>query len=432
MRLYLISILSLITIFAFGEQPTVLHWSGMGDENVTDVLTVEDGATYVTGQFSGSLVLNGKTYNSKGGNDLFLAKLTGSMRPQWTKILQSSTDITKGKLAVGPSGEIMWLASAQGDAYLDGQRLSPITDSKWIIVNVHESGKVEDIQYQVGPNQIGAFDLSYDDSGNGYLLATYRDNTGNGWMTTLTKWSWAGDILWQKDFAGVKNTRGAELHLNEDGHPIAILNFSGTLEFDEASYTANGNSDFIVARFDPNGNLQWAERSNGEGHDMAEGFAFDASGNLYVCGLYTQGVQFGALTDMVASDRDIFVVKFSNTGKVEWLRTGRGGIGSDKGLSIMTNEEGVYLTGTYTEGITFGKRSLSGTASREVYLAHYDWKGLLKDVSRIGGRGIDKGTELAYQNPHQLLLGSFHELASIGGTTLEALDGSDVFIWQVN
>ena len=392
MRIYLLSLLLFLFQLTNAESPRVLQWGGIGDEDVSDVLTSTSGATYITGTFTGSLIIADETYESKGAHDLFLTKLDGSMKPVWTKVLHSPADVSEGQLAFGPKGEIIWLAAVKGSATLDGQKLSPLNESSWVVVNVHSNGTVQNIQYQEGPPVLGAFDLSYDHEGNGYLLATYRDSEGDGgWTTSLYKWNWAGEPLWSKTFTGARNERGVSLALDANDDPVVLLNFSGTLSFGDASYTSNGNTDFVIARFSPEGALQWAARSRGDAYDDAEALAFDSKGNLFVSGFYTQNAQFGAFTSMAASDRDIFLVKYNTVGKPEWLRTGEGGIGQDNGTALLVANDGIYMTGTYTEGMTFGQKSLGGTPSRNAYLAKYNEDGILKQLKQIEGDGCGSG-----------------------------------------
>lgn len=432
MRVYLISLLLVFFQFAFAETPKVLHWGGTGEEEVTDALTSSAGDTYITGRFTGSLVVEDKIYESRGGYDLFFTKVDGSNRPVWTKILHSENDISSGQLAFGPRGEIVWIASVNGSATLDGQRLTPLNDASWVVVNVHSNGKVLDVQYQEGPMEIGAIDLSYDKEGYGYLLATYRDAEQDGdWVTSLSKWGWSGDPIWTKTFTGVRNTKGGALGLDAMDMPVVLLNFTATLKIGDASFTANGNSDFVVAAIDKDGEIRWTTRSSGEGHDKAQALAFDAEGNLYVAGLYTQNLRFGAIQRMSASGQDIFLVGYTNSGSEKWVRTGRGGIGPDDGLALLTTHEGIFLTGIYTEGITFGKRSLSGTSSRDAYIARYAPNGLLKEVKRAGGMGMDSGIALAQLRDEQLMIGTFQGKASFDGTTLKAVDQKDIFVWIV-
>lgn len=122
--------------------------------------------------------------------------------------------------------------------------------------------------------------------------------------------------------------------------------------------TLGGIQDAYILRFSNAGVRTWATYYGGSGIDIGHSIAIDASGNVYVTG-YTESANFqtqawvGAYNDAtLGGTRDVFILRFSNTGNCTWA-TYYGGSSVDVANSIATDALGNICIIGYTQSANF-------------------------------------------------------------------------------
>ena len=93
----------------------------------------------------------------------------------------------------------------------------------------------------------------------------------------------------------------------------------------------------------------WA-RSAGNNCASGNAVVTDASGNVYVTGSYScSTITFGTtvLNNVFTSGSDLFIVKYDSLGNIIWAKSA-GGHGNDVSQAITTDASGnVYITGLF-------------------------------------------------------------------------------------
>lgn len=152
----------------------------------------------------------------------------------------------------------------------------------------------------------------------GYAIALAKDGTGNTLVTGVT-----------------------------DSPDFPVLNaFQGTLA---------GNEDMVVLRLNNSGARVWSTYYGGGNFDGGKGVGSDLNGNCFVAG-YTGSANFPVLNPVQTlyggGTYDIALVKFNASGVRQWA-TFYGGIGTDYGTALCTDNSGnSYITG-YTNSNNF-------------------------------------------------------------------------------
>jgi hypothetical protein len=131
-------------------------------------------------------------------------------------------------------------------------------------------------------------------------------------------------------------------------------------------------TDIFLAKYDGSGNVVWATGAGGIENDMANSVATDAEGNVFSTGyFYSDTITFGSTTLVnTNSHSDIFLVKYDPAGSVLWaLRTG--GTDDDNGMSVAPDATGnIFMTGMFTSPvITFGSDTLHNSGGGDYFLA---------------------------------------------------------------
>ncbi|UOQ71427.1 T9SS type A sorting domain-containing protein [Hymenobacter cellulosilyticus] len=144
----------------------------------------------------------------------------------------------------------------------------------------------------------------------------------------------------------------------------------GSARFGTTTITGVGSWDGFLAKYSPQGNLQWVQPSGGTSFDAWNSVSLDAAGNPYVTGYFAGTARFGSSTLTSAGNGDLVVAAYSSSGQVRWLQQA-GGPNLDSGRLIGLDKQGnVYVKGAFSGSITLAPFSLSTTSNTyETFLA---------------------------------------------------------------
>ncbi|TNE47443.1 MAG: hypothetical protein EP343_19935 [Deltaproteobacteria bacterium] len=350
-------------------------------------MTVDgSGNVYVVGQSQGTTKLGSCSYASKGGSDIFVAKLNSN-------------------------GACQWVAGGGGGSFDFGHS-----------VVVGSQGNVYVTGYVNGTGSFGSLSLS--NKGSNDLFVGKLDPTGQ-WLWVTNNGSSSYDYGY-----GIAIDKADNLYIT------GVVNGVGT--FGSLTLSNNGKRDLFVGKMNDKGEWQWVTNGGGSGEDYGRGIAVDASGNVFVVGEYSATATFGTTTLSSQSKRDIFVGKLDNTGKWFWGKSA-GGASNNYGSAIDVNAKGnVFITGRSQGGSpVFGSTTLKGyPGSYYIYVSSLDTNGAwrwTKAAEVYNAEGSPTGESIvAGPNDTAYVSGFYAGVASFGPHTKASTGGSDLFIWLVN
>ena len=158
---------------------------------------------------------------------------------------------------------------------------------------------------QGGPTQDEILDLATGPNNTTYSVG-YFSGIGSFGSTALgsaglmdamlIKHNDIGQVLWAVRAGGAGPDKALAVSVDTAGNAYVTGFFSGTADFDTLNLTSAGNEDLFVAKYDANGNLQWAVRGGGAGPDLGNGIQHDANGNVAVGGQFLGSSTFGSTT----------------------------------------------------------------------------------------------------------------------------------------
>lgn len=158
--------------------------------------------------------------------------------------------------------------------------------------------------------------------------------------------------------------------------------------------------------FGQGGSYHWAnvttsgsstlQTGNDASSDTANGVALDGRGNSYVVGNFWGTAIFG-LTQCISSGKgDVFLEKYDKNGQYQWDGYGHGA-DNDDAKSVATYPDGtggvnIYITGFFTNSITFGSTANTATVNitsaiangKDMYIAKYDDTGKILWAKDVG------------------------------------------------
>ncbi|MBL7942421.1 MAG: hypothetical protein JNM00_06630, partial [Flavobacteriales bacterium] len=146
----------------------------------------------------------------------------------------------------------------------------------------------------------------------------------NNSQVYLVKTNDEGDTLWTRTYDFGNLDYGNALQMtNDGGFIIAGRTFTGTVNYD----------DVLLMKVGADGSFEWAKAYGGGEQDQANAVRQTSDGGFIVAG-YT--------TSYGAGLPDIYLVKTSANGDLEWTKT-YGGTVTDEAYDVWQNEDGGYI-----------------------------------------------------------------------------------------
>jgi hypothetical protein len=214
--------------------------------------------------------------------------------------------------------------------------------------------------------------------------------------------------------------------------------FNGTVNFGCGNMTAAGSTkaDVYAAKYDSTGKCLWSVRGGSvESNDGDYGVAVavDPSGNVYVAGNFYATSTFLGQSLTVTGVTDIFVMKLSSAGAIQWLK-GFGGAGVDRVGGIAAYSGGVVLGGDFEQSAQFGSTNLTSAGLNDAVLLSLDTAGNVRWVKQYGGTGADqiRGVTVNTADASIYAAGQFWNSVDFGAGSLTSAGRADAFAMQAS
>ena len=239
--------------------------------------------------------------------------------------------------------------------------------------------------------------------------------------------SWAGVIPVYRNagkIAGSGNDYADYIDRDAAGNIYVAGRFSSTCDMDPGpgtfNLTAVGSSDIYVAKYTSGGAFIWAFRIGDAGSERSNSLDVDASGNIYLTGIFSTTVDFdpgsGTATLISAGSNDIFIAKYDSAGNYTWA-LGLGGVSSDIGEVVLNDGQGnLYLGGEFGSDsidIDPGAGSVilynaSSSSSQDPFIAKFDTAGNLLWGKSFQGPNSDYVKGLAIDANQRIVIGGYY------------------------
>jgi hypothetical protein len=429
------------------------------------------GNQYITGEFSGNIVLGSTTLVSAGVSDVFVAKRSASGVWLWA-VRAGGSDIDAGySIAVDGSGNALVTGGFRGTASFGTSPTATSlasTNGIYSDVFVAKFGAADGVcawALRVGASNTGAdaagYGVAVDGSGNvlvtGCVLGTVTFATtpiattlvANVYNKTLFVAKFAGangTCIWAVKTGGVTTVVGTGIAIDGSGNALVTGSFTGTASFGTSPTgtslvsASNNYSDVFVAKFGAaDGTCAWAVRAGGTNSDAGNGIAVDGSGNALVTGSFQGTASFGS-SSLVAPGSNgyninAFVAKFGGAdGTCAWAvqagsSTTNNNTSVDAGNAIAVDGSGnALVTGEFRETASFGTSPTatnlvalgSSSYNADVFVAKFGGAdGTCAWAVQAGGPSSDAGYGVAIDGSGKVLItGNFQGTAVFGSTTL--------------
>jgi hypothetical protein len=308
-----------------------------------------------------------------------------------------------------------------------------LSAQSWQWANVG-SGSQNDLVGGVGVDSAGntyAVGTFENNIAFGSTIFTNGFNTG----MFLVKYNPGGALQWALQANGVGNVLNPGIAVSRDGEVFVTAGFNGFVHIGPDTVRSSGGYDAFVARISPAGTVRWMHRDGvGVGDAYARGVAVDATLNCYITGFYADTARFDTFTVKSNGLNDIFIAKFDPNGVLQWASS-TGGPRNDEASGIGVDPGGSsYITGRFSDSTFFGADTVYGAGGTDIFVAKFSDIGIGNWITPMGGPQNDAAYGIAVdQFGNSFVVGSFADTAFFGDTIpVASAGGTDMFLSKVD
>ncbi len=290
-----------------------------------------DSANCIQQTTDGGYIVSGWTDSFSSDRKLWLLKLRPDGTVTWQKTY-GKDDLAEAESVqqTGDGGYIVagWTVSFGAGAYdFWVWKLRPDGTAEW--------------QKTYGGNSVDQSLSIKQTKDGGYIVAGATHSFGAGeldaWVLKLRA---DGTVEWQKTYGGSDAERAFSIQQTGDGGYI--------LAGDTVSFGAGG-LDILVLKLRPDGIVEWQKTYGGNGYDKAESIRQTTDGGYIVA---------GEARSFDHKDGDIWVLKLRADGTVEWQKTYGEGGSADWSVFIRQTVDGGYTVAGCTYSFGAGRGDL--------------------------------------------------------------------------
>jgi hypothetical protein len=236
---------------------------------------------------------------------------------------------------------------------------------------------------------------------------------------------------WSLGFLAAQHQVASATTTDHAGHVYLAGTFEGVINLGGADLTSAGYQDIFIACFDTLGVHQWSQSFGDIDSDKCSALGTDGMGNLYAAGWFRETIDFGGGTLTCVGSIAAFLVKFSSAGVHVWSKSFGEAAGDVRPAALAVDYSGnAYLSGGFSGGVNFGGGVLTSAGSSDVFLAKFNSAGTHQWSKRFGGSSIEQCNALALDAGGSVvyMAGDFGGLLDFGGGVLTQFGGYDVFL----
>jgi len=282
--------------------------------------------------------------------------------------------------------------------------------------------------------------VAIDSSDNIYITGTSQGTNLFGKNATsgttddifVAKLNPSGVVQWVYTAGGTGRDRGRKIALDSSGNIYVTGYYWSTVDFGGGNVTSNGNWDAFLLKLDSSGTFQWVKSyGSNSGNDLGRDVAIDSNDNIYMLGTYRGTVDFGA-DDVVATDADIFLIKFNSSGVFQWVYTAGGtGFDDSRALALDSNEN-PYITGSYSNTVNFGGGNITAANTNDLFILKLNSSGTYQDIYTSNIDTTTKGKGLFVDSSGNIYAtGTFQNTVNFGGGNITS-SGMDIYLLKLN
>ena len=436
------TLLLLLLAFSSAGQNWLSGVGGAGNDEALDITPDGQGGFILSGFYSYGVDFNGTLLNSVGGTDAFVGRTDAQGDMVWIKQFGGTGSDAAYANDIDANGNIFVSGYFSGTMVVDGTTVTSNSGSQdAFLAKLDPTGNLLWIRTFGGNDHDFVYDLALDQLGNAIITGNFKGTVSIGANTYnsvinpdqnepsydifVAKYDPAGNVTWSKHGQAIRDDRGTGLAVNANNEIALIGQFSDTLTLSNTYTNQVYNTGFVML-LDSDGGELWMKKMSAS-VCIPYDIVFHQDSLMYITGDFTG--QLAVFTDPLTTttssfQNKIFLLKINTQGNLLWLEND----GSDSPFSSRSVDVDVngnaYISGYFKCRLDeysqqYGDGAFISAGRRDVFIAKYSGQGTRLWERQFGGSGDDLAWDLTIEAADQpIIAGAFSKL-------FNAPDGGD-------
>ncbi|RLD50554.1 MAG: hypothetical protein DRI94_08340, partial [Bacteroidetes bacterium] len=239
--------------------------------------------------------------------------------------------------------------------------------------------------------------------------------------------------LWSLHVAGNDNLPTEAIKIDNNGDIITLSELSGNASIGNLSFTSNGEKDLLVIKTNKLGRIIWTKQIGSAQIDDPKNLYIDKYNNIFITGSFEGSVDFGSNTITASDGKDAFLAKYDSNGNEIWAINVGEGVGKQKGRTIISDGNDLYLTGIFWDELVLNNTTFTGNGYRNYYFTKIDNSGNILSVNEIKHLTNNNSlllNNLKYLNSNLYLSGYFSDTLIYSNDTIYSNGDRDIVLFK--
>ena len=419
-----------------------LEWTKLIGGNNADYInamtTGLDGSIYVGGETNSSTIpgVNGQT--NAGDYDGFIAKYSPDGTLQWTKLIGGNNSEYITAMTTGLDGSI-YMGGVTNSSTIPGVNgQTNAGDYDGFIAKYSPDGTLQWTKLIGGTDDDYIRAMTTGSDGSIYVGGRTNSSTITGvngqtnagdYDGFIAKYSPDGTLQWTKLIGGTDDDYIRAMTTGSDGSIYVGGRTNSSTITGVNGQTNAGDYDGFIAKYSPDGTLQWTKLIGGTDDDYIRAMTTGSDGSIYVGGRTNSSTITGVNGQTNAGSADAFLAKYSPDGTLQWTKL-IGGTDDDYIRAMTTGSDGsIYVGGRTNSSTITGVNGQTNAGSADAFLAKYSPDGTLQWTKLIGGNNADTINAMTTGSDGSIYGGGYTYSSTITGVNGQTNAGSpDAFL----
>jgi hypothetical protein len=385
--------------------------TGTDYQHVSSVCVDKNDNLWLTGSYKGTAYFGSDSVKAAGDLDNFIVRYNKNGKQDWLKSYHTDCRENPIFLFTDKQNNLYWAGSFYYFMNFGDSVYYSRGGSDMFIAKLDDKGHLKKFKQIGGIGNDRIHDVVMDNDGNILITGSFEDKI-NLDKTTLksfgaedffaAKLNTNLDITWNHHAGSIYSDYGSRLVCDADGEYYAVGDYEGTFHSDKDSVVSLGFSDVFIIKYDKKGKAGKLKSIGGPSSDNAGSVSL-INQNIYIAGTYCTSMQADKLK---ISGRDpmsdVFLCRLNNKCEPVWLET-LGGNGPDYAQTLISGpDNNLYISGGFCKNFAFGRDSLNTGNTNDLFVARFF------DCD-FGGGKIKLGTDTVFNGSGTLNAGKGFE-----------------------
>lgn len=207
---------------------------------------------------------------------------------------------------------------------------------------------------------------------------------------------------WVNNAGGTGDDRATAICRDNVGNSYVTGSFNGTVSFGSGNNLISyGGSDVFIAKYNNNGQFQWAKKAGSISNDKGLDIKVDNQGNILVLGWHEANSFFGTTELNTDDGANSFIAKYDNTGQLIWVKK----LGGYARSFSVDGADNIFIAASFSGAVKVENTSITSTGYDDIWFGKFNSNGDLSWIRKIyGNNGDETPISIAISHDHKILL----------------------------